>query len=227
MYLILDPCGTSHDTFSLSSVLLPHQHSSRLGLLSSVADRRVAANKTSGMFCPQERFPQIQLVIGTTRAPLCFWITLEKATRLVFEGQFYRACFHSLWSYRFRCHGKHGFCSVREGHKHLHLQGTMTQQSTKYPPRLVAGFSVERSRRRRTETNNLDQKTYSHPMPLSEGLKMLVSAMMKGTTMETTRMDLSRWQRGMCEDRTCRANRQVDLHLPSSRYEQKGKLASL
>ena len=30
------------------------------------------------------------------------------------------------------------FGSFREGHKHLLLQGTSTQQSTKYPPRLVA-----------------------------------------------------------------------------------------
>ena len=67
-------------------------------------------------------------------SPLCFWITLEKATRLVFGGQSDRACFHSPYSHRFRCHGKHGFCGFREGHKHLVLQGTLTQQSTKYPP---------------------------------------------------------------------------------------------
>ena len=58
---------------------------------------------------------------------LCFWITLEK-----------RFSEDSLCSYRFRCLGKHGFCSFLEGHKHLLLQGTLTQQSAEYPPRLVA-----------------------------------------------------------------------------------------
>ena len=42
-------------------------------------------------------------------SPLCFWPILEKSTRLVFGGRSGRACFHSLCSYRFRCHGKHGF----------------------------------------------------------------------------------------------------------------------
>ena len=62
----------------------------------------------------------------------------RKATRLMFGGQSHRACFHSLYSCRFRCHGEHGFCSFREGHKHLFLQGILTQQSATYPPRLVA-----------------------------------------------------------------------------------------
>ena len=61
----------------------------------------------------------------------------RKATRLVFGGQSGRACFHSLYSYSFRRHGKHWFCSFQEGNKHLLLQGSLTQPSAKYPPRLV------------------------------------------------------------------------------------------
>ena len=60
-------------------------------------------------------------------SPLCFWITLEKSH----SSRFRRA----VW---FGCHRKHGFCSFREGHTHLLLQGSPKQQSTKYPPRLVA-----------------------------------------------------------------------------------------
>ena len=52
-----------------------------------------------------------------------FRLHWRKANRLVFGGQSDRACFHRVYSYRFRCHGKHGFCSFREGNKHLHLQG--------------------------------------------------------------------------------------------------------
>ena len=67
-------------------------------------------------------------------SPLCFWITLEKATRLVFGGQSEPACCHNLLSYRFRCHGKHGFCT----NIYLLLQGHLTRQSAKCPPRIVA-----------------------------------------------------------------------------------------
>ena len=66
----------------------------------------------------------------------------RETTRLVFGGQTERARFHVLASYVFRCHGKHGFCSFREGHKHLLLQGSLTRQSAKYPPRLVAFIAV-------------------------------------------------------------------------------------
>ena len=55
----------------------------------------------------------------------------RKATRLVFGEQSDRTCSHSLFSCRFRCHGK-------EGHKHLLLQGNLKQQSAKCPPRVVA-----------------------------------------------------------------------------------------
>ena len=65
----------------------------------------------------------------------------EKALVLFSDDSSGSACFHSLYSYRFRCHRKHGFCSFREKHKHLLLHGTVTQQSTKYPPRLVAFFA--------------------------------------------------------------------------------------
>ena len=38
-------------------------------------------------------------------------------------------------------------------------------------------------------------------------------------------MDRSRWQREMCQERTCTAKPAVDLHMSS--YEQKAKLAKL
>ena len=44
----------------------------------------------------------------------------------------------------------------------------------------VQDWCVEKSRRPKTEMNNLDQKTCFSPMPPSEGLKMLVSTMMTG-----------------------------------------------
>ena len=67
----------------------------------------------------------------------CAFHTGEKP-RLVFGGQSDCVCFQSLSSYVFRCHRKHGFCSFREGHKHLLLQSKLTRQSAKPPPRLIA-----------------------------------------------------------------------------------------
>ena len=68
--------------------------------------------------------------------------TLASVQRFLFvlptPSRYDRVCFHSAYSYEFLCHGKHGFCSFREGHKHLLLQGNLTQQSARYPPRLVA-----------------------------------------------------------------------------------------
>ena len=50
------------------------------------------------------------------------------AARLLFGRQSDRACFHVQTSYVFRCHGKHGFCSHSERHKHLLLQGILAEQ---------------------------------------------------------------------------------------------------
>ena len=91
-------------------------------------------------------FVEIQWAVKYYQQVRFFWMfttvlldhTRRNVSRLVFGRQSDRACLHSLFSYRFRCHVKHGFCSFREGHKHLLLQGTLTQQSAKYPPRLVA-----------------------------------------------------------------------------------------
>ena len=62
----------------------------------------------------------------------------RKAVRLVFEVRSGRVCFHNLGSHVFRCHGKRGFCSFREGHKHSLLRGNLTRQSEKPPARLIA-----------------------------------------------------------------------------------------
>ena len=62
----------------------------------------------------------------------------RRATRLVFGGQSDR-CFHSLFSYRFQCHGKHRiFAAAAKGTNIGLLRSSLTRQSAQYPPRLVA-----------------------------------------------------------------------------------------
>ena len=39
--------------------------------------------------------------------------------------------------HRVRCHGRHGWCSHRPGHKHVHLEGALTTSAAAYPPRLA------------------------------------------------------------------------------------------
>ena len=61
------------------------------------------------------------------------------------------------------------------------------------------------NKKAKKKNEQLGSEDVFSPMPPSEGLKMLLSTMTTDTTMETTRVDRSRWQRGMCQERTCKA----------------------
>ena len=58
----------------------------------------------------------------------CAFGSQRMAARLLFGRQSDRACSLVQTSYVFRCHGKHGFCTHSERHKHLLLQGSVSQQ---------------------------------------------------------------------------------------------------
>ena len=68
------------------------------------------------------------------RCSLCFWIALKKSHSSCFRMTVWPCLFSQSIFLRYRCHGKHVFCSFREGHKHLLLQGNLTEQPAKYPP---------------------------------------------------------------------------------------------
>jgi len=61
----------------------------------------------------------------------------RKATKLVLGNDSETGKLATTFPQKLKCHGKHGYCSFREGHKHFVLEGkTMTSRAAEYPTRL-------------------------------------------------------------------------------------------
>ena len=68
--------------------------------------------------------------------PCAFNTPYRKATTLVFGN--IDAAHLGIFGLerKTRCHGRHGFCSFRPGHKHVVLMGPGTTKAAEYPPKL-------------------------------------------------------------------------------------------
>ena len=62
----------------------------------------------------------------------------RKATKLFFNMANPELSWNLCHEKSFRCHGRHGFCSFRPGHKHEVLQGRFTTRAARYPGRLAS-----------------------------------------------------------------------------------------